>query len=117
MTVHYATLHRDQFLPFLASAARGRSADTQPPKAATGASIRPHAGPRRERVHSDIEVPIGFLVGADSPLPLELSTRATPERISSAWVEVVEGAGHFPLARLAALNNRLIDDLDHYLKG
>ena len=35
MTVHYATLHRNQFLPFLASAARGRSAHTQPPKWST----------------------------------------------------------------------------------
>ena len=43
----------------------------------------------------DIAVPVGFVHGARSPMPLGTSTDAA-ERIPGAWVEVVEGAGHFP---------------------
>ncbi len=41
-----------------------------------------------------IRVPVGFVHGARSPMPLAASTDAA-ERIAGAWVEVVEGAGHF----------------------
>jgi pimeloyl-ACP methyl ester carboxylesterase len=41
-----------------------------------------------------IRVPVGFVHGSRSPMPLEASTDAA-ERIPDAWVEVVEGAGHF----------------------
>ena len=41
-----------------------------------------------------IRVPVGFVHGARSPMPLAASTDAA-ERIPGAWVEVVEGAGHF----------------------
>jgi pimeloyl-ACP methyl ester carboxylesterase len=41
-----------------------------------------------------IRVPIGFVHGSRSPMPLAASTDAA-ERIPGAWVEVVEGAGHF----------------------
>jgi pimeloyl-ACP methyl ester carboxylesterase len=41
-----------------------------------------------------IRVPIGFVHGARSPMPLAASTDAA-ERIPGAWVEVVDGAGHF----------------------
>jgi pimeloyl-ACP methyl ester carboxylesterase len=41
-----------------------------------------------------IRVPVGFVHGSRSPMPLAASTDAA-ERISGAWVEVVEGAGHF----------------------
>ena len=41
-----------------------------------------------------IRVPVGFVHGARSPMPLATSTDAA-ERIPGAWVEVVEGAGHF----------------------
>ena len=41
-----------------------------------------------------IRVPVGFVHGAQSPMPLATSTDAA-ERIPGAWVEVVEGAGHF----------------------
>jgi pimeloyl-ACP methyl ester carboxylesterase len=41
-----------------------------------------------------IRVPVGFVHGSRSPMPLEASTDAA-ERIPGAWVEVVEGAGHF----------------------
>jgi pimeloyl-ACP methyl ester carboxylesterase len=42
----------------------------------------------------EIRVPVGFVHGALSPMPLGASTDAA-ERIPGAWVEVVEGAGHF----------------------
>jgi pimeloyl-ACP methyl ester carboxylesterase len=41
-----------------------------------------------------IRVPVGFVHGSRSPMPLGASTDAA-ERIPGAWVEVVEGAGHF----------------------
>jgi pimeloyl-ACP methyl ester carboxylesterase len=41
-----------------------------------------------------IRVPVGFVHGSRSPMPLAASTDAV-ERIPGAWLEVVEGAGHF----------------------
>jgi pimeloyl-ACP methyl ester carboxylesterase len=41
-----------------------------------------------------IRVPVGFVHGSRSPMPLGASTDAA-ERIPGAWVELVEGAGHF----------------------
>ena len=41
-----------------------------------------------------IRVPVGFVHGSRSPMPLGASTDGA-ERIPGAWVEVVEGAGHF----------------------
>ncbi len=41
-----------------------------------------------------IRVPVGFAHGSRSPMPLAASTDAA-QRIPGAWVEVVEGAGHF----------------------
>jgi len=41
-----------------------------------------------------IRVPVGFVHGSRSPMPLGASTDAA-ERIPGAWVEVVEDAGHF----------------------
>ena len=54
-----------------------------------------------------ISVPVGFVHGSRSPMPLAASTDAA-DRIPGAWVVVVEGAGHFvwveaPGAVLAAL--------------
>jgi len=54
-----------------------------------------------------IRIPVGFVHGSRSPMPLTASTDAA-ERIPGAWVEIVEGAGHFtwveaPGAVLAAL--------------
>ena len=42
----------------------------------------------------EIRVPVGFVHGSRSPMPVAASTDAA-ERIRGAWVEVVEGAGHF----------------------
>jgi pimeloyl-ACP methyl ester carboxylesterase len=41
-----------------------------------------------------IGVPVGFVHGSRSPMPVAASTDGA-ERIPGAWVEVVEGAGHF----------------------
>jgi pimeloyl-ACP methyl ester carboxylesterase len=41
-----------------------------------------------------IRVTVGFVHGSRSPMPLAASTDAA-ERIPDAWVEVVDGAGHF----------------------
>jgi pimeloyl-ACP methyl ester carboxylesterase len=59
-----------------------------------------------------IRVPVGFVHGSRSPMPLAASTDAA-ERIPGAWVEVVD-AGHFlwveaPGAVLAALRRLTAD--------
>ena len=41
-----------------------------------------------------IRIPVGFVHGSRSPMPVAASTDAA-ERIPGAWVELVEGAGHF----------------------
>jgi pimeloyl-ACP methyl ester carboxylesterase len=41
-----------------------------------------------------IRVPVGFVHGSGSPMPVAASTDAA-ERIPGAWVDVVDGAGHF----------------------
>jgi pimeloyl-ACP methyl ester carboxylesterase len=41
-----------------------------------------------------IRVPVGFVHGSRSPMPVAASTDGA-ERIPGAWVDVVEGAGHF----------------------
>jgi pimeloyl-ACP methyl ester carboxylesterase len=50
--------------------------------------------PKLEAGLPQIRVPVGFVHGSRSPMPVEASTEAA-ERIPGAWVEVVEGAGHF----------------------
>jgi pimeloyl-ACP methyl ester carboxylesterase len=41
-----------------------------------------------------IRVPVGFVHGSRSPMPVGASTDAA-DRIPGAWVDVVDGAGHF----------------------
>ena len=50
--------------------------------------------PALEALLPGIRVPIGFVHGSRSPMPLGASTDAA-DRIPGAWVEVVDGAGHF----------------------
>ncbi len=50
--------------------------------------------PALEARLAGIRVPVGFVHGSRSPMPLGASTDAA-ERIPDAWVDVVEGAGHF----------------------
>ena len=49
--------------------------------------------PALEAGLSGIRVPVGFVHGSRSPMPVAASTDGA-ERIPGAWVEVVEGAGH-----------------------
>lgn len=42
-----------------------------------------------------IRVPVGVLVGALSPMPPDLAGGRSAEGIPGAWLEIVEGAGHF----------------------
>jgi pimeloyl-ACP methyl ester carboxylesterase len=58
-----------------------------------GESIRAEL-PALEAGLGGIRVPVGFVHGSRSPMPLAASTDAA-DRIPGAWVEVVEGAGHF----------------------
>ena len=51
--------------------------------------------PRLESALPGIAVPVGFVVGAASPMPATASTD-TAGRIPGAWVEVVPATGHFP---------------------
>ncbi len=41
-----------------------------------------------------IRVPVAFVHGSRSPMPVAASTD-TAARIPGAWVDIVEGAGHF----------------------
>lgn len=51
--------------------------------------------PRLESLLPDIKIPVGFLLGAESPIPPQQAGRATADRIPNAWVEMVPDAGHF----------------------
>lgn len=42
-----------------------------------------------------VTVAFGFVAGAESPMPVEASA-ATADVIPGAWLDVIEGAGHFP---------------------
>ena len=50
--------------------------------------------PALEAGLAHIRVPVGFVHGARSPMPVAASTDGA-ERIPDAWVDVVDGAGHF----------------------
>ena len=51
--------------------------------------------PALEEALSTVRVPVGFVHGGASPMPVSASSD-TAARIPGAWVEVVDGAGHFP---------------------
>ena len=50
--------------------------------------------PALEAALPRIRVPVGFVHGALSPMPIGASTDAA-NRIPGAWVDVIDGAGHF----------------------
>ena len=52
--------------------------------------------PALEAALPAIRVPMGFLAGAGSPMPADVAAGATARAIPGAWLDVVEGAGHFP---------------------
>jgi pimeloyl-ACP methyl ester carboxylesterase len=71
----------------------------------TRVSVPAYAGllesltPARSQLESalaGLKVPLGFLAGARSPMPHEQAAGATARAIPTAWLEVIEGAGHFP---------------------
>jgi pimeloyl-ACP methyl ester carboxylesterase len=43
-----------------------------------------------------VRVPFGFVAGRASPMPAEEAAAATARAIPGAWLDVVDGAGHFP---------------------
>jgi pimeloyl-ACP methyl ester carboxylesterase len=51
--------------------------------------------PRLSAALGEVAVPFGFVAGAGSPIPVE-AVEATAGAIPGAWLEVVDGAGHFP---------------------
>jgi pimeloyl-ACP methyl ester carboxylesterase len=65
-----------------------------PCSAATWESVSA-AMPALESALPSIKLPVGFVHGARSPMPVSASSD-TADRIPGAWVEVAEGAGHFP---------------------
>jgi proline iminopeptidase len=52
--------------------------------------------PALEAALPTVTVRFGFLAGAASPMPPELATAATARAVPGAWVDIVDGAGHFP---------------------
>jgi pimeloyl-ACP methyl ester carboxylesterase len=52
--------------------------------------------PRLSEALGRVTVPLGFLAGAESPMPVAGAAGATAAAVPGAWLEVVDGAGHFP---------------------
>ena len=64
--------------------------------------------PALEAALPTIDLPVGFVMGAGSPMPATAATDSA-DRIPQSWVDVVPGAGHFvwleaPGRILAAVN-------------
>jgi pimeloyl-ACP methyl ester carboxylesterase len=81
------------------------SADRAPPFPELPLSMPAYAGlmesigaelPALEAALPGMRVPFGCVTGALSPMPSHLAGEATVDAIPGAWIEVVEGAGHFP---------------------
>jgi pimeloyl-ACP methyl ester carboxylesterase len=52
--------------------------------------------PALEAALGSIAIPLGVVAGGASPMPVEDAAAATAHAIPGAWLEVVDGAGHFP---------------------
>jgi pimeloyl-ACP methyl ester carboxylesterase len=81
------------------------SPDQTPPYPSLASSREASAGlweslraelPRLEAALPSIRVPFGVVVGSASPMPPEEAGAATARAIPGAWLDVVDGAGHFP---------------------
>jgi pimeloyl-ACP methyl ester carboxylesterase len=79
--------------------------DSAPPMTVTAMSLAAYSQgfesllarlPDLEKSLTDIVVPLGIVAGAMSPMPVEEAAVQTATRIPGAWVEAVDGAGHFP---------------------
>jgi pimeloyl-ACP methyl ester carboxylesterase len=67
--------------------------------------------PRLESSLSSITVQVGLLAGGASPMPVDLASHATAERLPNAWVEVVPDAGHFVWIEAPGSVRRALDRL------
>jgi pimeloyl-ACP methyl ester carboxylesterase len=81
------------------------SRDRVPPFIAPRMSVAAYSGlyrsaaaelPALEAALGRITVPLGFVAGGSSPMPAGQASLPTARAVPGAWVEVVEGAGHFP---------------------
>lgn len=66
--------------------------------------------PEIEAALSSIDVQIGFIACDRSPMPVSAVTQSAA-RIPGAWVEVIEGAGHFPWYDVPGACRRVLDRL------
>jgi pimeloyl-ACP methyl ester carboxylesterase len=78
--------------------------DVAPPMIPMRMSVQGYAAGYESMVHElpalesrlpTIRVPVGFVLGAKSPIPPDQAGCATADRIRDAWVEIVPDAGHF----------------------
>ena len=67
--------------------------------------------PRLEASLDSITVPVGLVAGGGSPMPVDLASHATAERLPNAWVEVVPNAGHFVWIEAPGSVRRALDRL------
>jgi proline iminopeptidase len=79
--------------------------DSAPPMPPISLSIAAYEGtyeslkeqfPALEASLPSITMPVGILMGGRSPMPTEEAGRQSAAVIPGAWVEVADGAGHFP---------------------
>ena len=71
------------------------AATSVPAYAGLFASLQ-QALPRLAEALAGVQVPLGFVAGARSPMPRDRAAGATARAVPGAWLEVVPGAGHFP---------------------
>ena len=86
---------------------------------ATGLSIPAYSGlfadllarmPELGQLLPSIGVPVGAVVGADSPMPGSAAQQST-DRVPGGWTEVVAGAGHFPWYEVPGSVRQALDRL------
>jgi len=89
------------------------------PMWATGLSIPAYSGlfadllarlPELEQALPSIGVPVGAVVGADSPMPVSSAQQST-DRVPGGWTQVVPGAGHFPWYEVPGSVRQALDRL------
>jgi pimeloyl-ACP methyl ester carboxylesterase len=70
--------------------------------------------PRLTGALPGVTVPLGFVAGAGSPMPVAEAAGATSAVIPGAWLDVIEGGGHFPWyeepGRVRAALDRLVGE-------
>ena len=66
--------------------------------------------PELEQLLPTISVPVGAVVGAESPMPVTAAQDST-DRVPGGWTEVVPGAGHFPWYEVPGSVRQALDRL------